>query len=890
MIERNFCKSVISNGGKLVPLIINPQDSSGLGLMNPTILVEDSRILVNIRNVNYSLYHCEGNQLINSRWGPLTYLHPENDQHLRTHNFMCILDPSTLDIKEYSLTDTSYIDVKPLWEFVGLEDVRLMRWNNTLYQCGVRRDTTPNGIGRIEMTELIEETKAGKTIFKEVSRGRISPPGDETYCEKNWMPVSDMPYTFVKWTNPTEVVKVDRTNYVSTGKYEASSKSIHKSTSIIPDVADFRGGSQVIPWEDKYIALIHETFLFKNILVQKDAIYKHRFVIWDKNWNLLKMSDSFSFMDGDIEFACGMAFHDNSFLITFGFQDNAAFLLKVPELVVKNMLKPISSADKRVIVNIPKNDKPLIEANVVDFFPFYAPYGKEMLELRYNMLKDHVDYFIVAELDKSHTGIPVEFEARKLLKKLGIPEEKFLILEIKIPEAEELILDEIDYLNTYKENKNNIDAVRARCRERIQKDALLLLSEQFSDNTVFIHSDLDEIINPDYINWFTDTVRKTPNKIIKVPLVYLQGKATLRTHYRETGEPAPWNGSMFLCNKQHLRNSTPVSIRSGQFATYPIIFHTLNNKIVEDCGWHFSWMGNLKERKSKQESYIHSKDKIDFVLGGGYDTSEINNLLAKNSVENDLPPSGELDKILKPYDINLLPSEIFQSKRIQRFLGLTKNETYNRIHTKSIYKIQNDLEGYCSVVKALSLINLVKEFQCKNIIEIGVFGGSSLIPMGLAIKKYFKNGIIHAIDPWDTKESVAYHKDNSHIKYWREVDHEKIYAGFINAIEKYELNSYVNVIKNTAEDAIHNFEDNSIDLLHIDGNHSEEQSFKDTVLYFPKVKSGGIIIFDDVEWVDGGKNTTNKAVEYLKKECIVVTKVKDMQNYITTDFIVFQKK
>ena len=42
----------------------------------------------------------------------------------------------------------------------------------------------------------------------EVTRDRIEPPGDHTYLEKNWMPILDMPYHFVRWANPLEIVKV----------------------------------------------------------------------------------------------------------------------------------------------------------------------------------------------------------------------------------------------------------------------------------------------------------------------------------------------------------------------------------------------------------------------------------------------------------------------------------------------------------------------------------------------------------------------------------------------------------------------------------------------------------------------------------------------------------
>jgi FkbM family methyltransferase len=333
-MNRNLCKKVLSEGGSLVPLLISSQDSKGLGLMNPSVLLDETKILLNLRNINYTLYHSENNQGFINRFGPLAYLHPENDMHLRTYNFYCELDPEKLNITRYHPIDTSTFDQVPLWDFVGLEDARLFRWEGKLYTCGVRRDTTPNGEGRMELCEIIEkdasELKEGESPIKEISRIRIEPPGDHTYCEKNWMPILDMPYHFVKWCNPTQVVKVNlRTK---------TSETVFLGASTIPNIPDFRGSSQVIKYKEYRICLIHEVNLFRNKLEQKDATYLHRFLVWDKDWNLVKMSDVFSFMDGEIEFCCGMALYKKDLLITFGFQDNAAFLLRVPEKLIDEII------------------------------------------------------------------------------------------------------------------------------------------------------------------------------------------------------------------------------------------------------------------------------------------------------------------------------------------------------------------------------------------------------------------------------------------------------------------------------------------------------------------------------------------------------------------------
>jgi hypothetical protein len=216
------------------------------------------------------------------------------------------------------------LDVKPIWEFVGLEDVRIFRWDGKLYYCGVRRDTTPNGQGRMELSEIeLDGTEA-----KEVSRWRIPAPGkDDSYCEKNWVPIIDMPYHFVKWSNPTELVKVDPVaktcETVFLGKH-------------VPKPYDYRGGSQVIPFGDKRITLAHILTRFdKSAAGRKDAQYRHAFIVWDKDWNVIKYGDIFDFMGAEIEFCCGMTEHNGDYLITFGYQDNAAYLLNVPKRVIE---------------------------------------------------------------------------------------------------------------------------------------------------------------------------------------------------------------------------------------------------------------------------------------------------------------------------------------------------------------------------------------------------------------------------------------------------------------------------------------------------------------------------------------------------------------------------
>jgi hypothetical protein len=321
---KNFAKLALDNGGSIHPLIIPSELTNGLGLMNPSILVEDDKIRVILRAVNYTFYHSE-KKLFQHQWGPLTYVHPENDVHLRTTNYYLELDEN-YKITRYNKIDTSKFPDKELWDFVGLEDARIFRWDGKLYTSGVRRDLDTIGTGRMELCEIVVDDDK----VTEVSRVRIEPPNDpNSYCEKNWMPILDMPYHYVKWSNPTEVVKVDPETQTS--------KTIHLGQHHnIP--RDLRGGSQVVPWNGYYLALTHEVDLFNSEVGRKDAVYYHRIVIWDQNFNLVRWSKEFSLMSGHVEFCIGLARQNNDLLITFGFQDNAAYLLKFPEKLITEFI------------------------------------------------------------------------------------------------------------------------------------------------------------------------------------------------------------------------------------------------------------------------------------------------------------------------------------------------------------------------------------------------------------------------------------------------------------------------------------------------------------------------------------------------------------------------
>jgi predicted GH43/DUF377 family glycosyl hydrolase len=323
----NLVQRAVSNGGKLAPLIISEGLSSGTGLMNPSVFIDDDGdILVNLRHVNYTLCHSENTQQFPNRWGPLSYLHPEKDQTLRTENYICKLN-SDLSVTNYAHVEMLNLH-EPIWEFIGLEDARLVKWDNEYYLAGVRRDTTSHGEGRMEYSKI--EINKDNWKIKEISRVRIPTPGkNDSYCEKNWVPIIDRPYHFLKWTYPTEIVESDPN--------KPKTKQVSLRSGIIPPT-DQRGSSHIVRWGNMYISISHEVDLFKNYLSQKDAYYRHRLLVWDDQMNLVGFSKKFSFLDARIEFCAGAAVHNDDLLITFGFQDNAAFILRTPKEIVEDLI------------------------------------------------------------------------------------------------------------------------------------------------------------------------------------------------------------------------------------------------------------------------------------------------------------------------------------------------------------------------------------------------------------------------------------------------------------------------------------------------------------------------------------------------------------------------
>ena len=129
--------------------------------------------------------------------------------------------------------------------------------------------------------------------------------------------------------------------------------------------------------------------------------------------------------------------------------------------------------------------------------------------------------------------------------------------------------------------------------------------------------------------------------------------------------------------------------------------------------------------------------------------------------------------------------------------------------------------------------DLIRNLQPKMIVELGTYNGISFFSFCQAVKDARYDTHLYAVDTWQgDKHSGFYEEDVFQVV--REIK-EDFYPG---------LN--IHLLRKTFDEALDEFEDDSIDLLHIDGLHTYEAVRHDFETWFSKVKKTGIILLHDI--------------------------------------------
>lgn len=155
--------------------------------------------------------------------------------------------------------------------------------------------------------------------------------------------------------------------------------------------------------------------------------------------------------------------------------------------------------------------------------------------------------------------------------------------------------------------------------------------------------------------------------------------------------------------------------------------------------------------------------------------------------------------------------------------------------------------GWCRVEKAEKLAALILEQKLERIIEIGIFGGRSIVPMALACR-HQKRGCVHGLDPWDKEHALEGEMDQAQIDWWQKLDLEAIREGFEQHVIKHRLFEWLHWSRFGSVEMAPWFPNGWADLIHLDADHSELASCRDVHLWMPKLRNNGWFIFDDSNW------------------------------------------
>jgi len=232
------------------------------------------------------------------------------DGVIQTHNVMLELTSDldeivrTVPMKDLDSTSRTSFPVH------GFEDCRLFTVGGKLYCTATVCDFSYAIFGLREIV-LLELGGDYAIIRATPLRGQWS-----LLNQKNWMPIetaSGKSTKIIYSLCPTTVLDLD----------VVSRQAVASEAARLGANPHLRGGSQLVPFDDGYICLIHDVTFSGQY-----RTYLHRFVWLDAEFVVKKMSDFFYFQHRGIEYAAGLAYDHakNRLVASYSVSDSTANL------------------------------------------------------------------------------------------------------------------------------------------------------------------------------------------------------------------------------------------------------------------------------------------------------------------------------------------------------------------------------------------------------------------------------------------------------------------------------------------------------------------------------------------------------------------------------------
>lgn len=241
---------------------------------------------------------------------------------IRTTSFLSDLDHNFNVSKLVELLRPTGFPEPKFKGVLDVEDYRLFPWCQGLYANGCVLEQNEHAWREQFLFKLEPDT--GEVI----DCGRMEPSFLPKRNEKNWMPILDGGE--MKWMYSPGVV------IGKCGRRLVNSPS--------PSAVDqFAGGGQLIPFDAGYLGIVHEARPDPN---SGKRYYQHRFVWFNKDYVLAKISNPFVFFDKQIEFAAGLAWNPycgfdgsvKSVIVSFGVRDCEAWIGTIADHEVRDLI------------------------------------------------------------------------------------------------------------------------------------------------------------------------------------------------------------------------------------------------------------------------------------------------------------------------------------------------------------------------------------------------------------------------------------------------------------------------------------------------------------------------------------------------------------------------
>ena len=290
---------------KQIQLLYNDIDWN---VTNPSILRWKNNFWLIQRSVNYTIDH-EGRY----NTGP--------KDPIITKNYLVQLDD------QYNIIDKFFIGnpkkwPKPNWNLVlGFEDCRLFMINNEIWCSATVRERHPEGLCQMVLMKI--NLTAKKCYFEEPIF--LPSPAPEKH-QKNWMPFAEsVEPRFIYCCDPVLIID-DKNSVFSKQKTSIAGES-------------FRGGSQIIKFNNGYLTVIHESIDLDNGL--RD--YSHRFIYLNDQYQIESISSRFKLNGERIEFVAGITqrIDNKDIILSYGVNDSQSWLAIFSEATIKSVLRNV---------------------------------------------------------------------------------------------------------------------------------------------------------------------------------------------------------------------------------------------------------------------------------------------------------------------------------------------------------------------------------------------------------------------------------------------------------------------------------------------------------------------------------------------------------------------